>query len=115
MLETDVNTYLPGDLLVKMDIATMAYSVEGRSPFLDHRLMEFARTCPRLKLHGTNGKVLLKAAFRGIVPDEILDRPKMGFGVPSARWFRNDLRTPAGGGAAWTRLSGSRLYQAGGN
>ena len=93
MLHTDVNTYLPGDLLVKMDIATMAYSVEGRSPMLDHHLMEFAASLPaRLKLRGKDGKVLLKAALRGIVPDEILDRPKMGFGVPLARWFRNELR-----------------------
>lgn len=93
MLDTDVNTYLPGDLLVKMDIATMAYSVEGRSPFLDHHLMEFAATLPaELKAHGMNGKILLKSALRGVVPDEILDRPKMGFGVPLPRWFREDVR-----------------------
>jgi asparagine synthase (glutamine-hydrolysing) len=93
MLDADVNTYLPGDLLVKMDIATMAYSVEGRSPFLDHHLMEFAAALPaRLKLRGTTGKVILKSALRGILPDEILDRPKMGFGVPLSRWFRHELR-----------------------
>ena len=93
MLDTDVNTYLPGDLLVKMDIATMAYSVEGRSPFLDHRLMEFAAALPpELKLQRTHGKVLLKSAMRGVVPDEVLDRPKMGFGVPLVRWFREELR-----------------------
>jgi asparagine synthase (glutamine-hydrolysing) len=93
MLDTDVRTYLPGDLLVKMDIATMAYSVEGRSPLLDHHLMEFAAALPpHAKLRGTSGKILLKAALRGIVPDEILDRPKMGFGVPLERWFREELR-----------------------
>jgi asparagine synthase (glutamine-hydrolysing) len=93
MLETDVNTYLPDDLLVKMDIATMAYSVEARSPFLDHHLMEFAAELPpSLKLRGTSGKVLLKHALRGIIPDEILDRPKMGFGVPLPQWFRKELR-----------------------
>ena len=93
MLDTDVNTYLPDDLLVKMDIATMAHSVETRSPFLDHRLMEFSARVPaRHKLDGTSGKVLLKYALRGIVPDEILDRPKMGFGVPLPRWFRKELR-----------------------
>jgi asparagine synthase (glutamine-hydrolysing) len=93
MLDTDVNSYLPDDLLVKMDIATMAYSVEARSPFLDHHLMEFAAALPaRLKLHRTNGKVLLKYALRGIVPDEILDRGKMGFGVPLPHWFRRELR-----------------------
>lgn len=93
MLDTDVNTYLPGDLLVKMDIATMAYSVEGRSPFLDHHLMEFAAALPaRLKLRGTAGKLLLKSAMRNVLPDEVLDRPKMGFGVPLSRWFREELR-----------------------
>lgn len=93
MLYTDIKTYLPGDLLVKVDIATMAYSVEGRSPFLDHHLMEFAATLPaHLKLRGTAGKVLLKSALRGLLPDEVLDRPKMGFGVPLERWFREELR-----------------------
>lgn len=93
MLDTDVNTYLPADLLVKMDIATMAYSVEGRSPFLDHHLMEFAAALsPKHKLHGVGGKLILKSALRGIVPDEILDRPKMGFGVPLSNWFRGELR-----------------------
>jgi len=97
MLDTDVNTYLPDDLLVKMDIATMAYSVEGRSPFLDHKLMEFCAALPQdLKLRGMTGKVLLKSALRGIVPDEVLDRPKMGFGVPLARWFREELRSMPG-------------------
>jgi asparagine synthase (glutamine-hydrolysing) len=93
MLDTDIQTYLPGDLLVKMDIATMAYSVEARSPFLDHRLMEFAAALPgEAKLGGRTGKRLLKKALRGCVPDTILDRPKMGFGVPLARWFREDLQ-----------------------
>jgi asparagine synthase (glutamine-hydrolysing) len=93
MVAADVETYLPADLLVKMDIATMAYSVEARSPFLDHHVMEFAASLPtNEKLRGTNGKRLLKQAMRGIVPDEILDRPKMGFGVPLVRWFREDLR-----------------------
>jgi asparagine synthase (glutamine-hydrolysing) len=93
MLDTDVQTYLPGDLLVKMDIATMAYSVEARSPFLDHHLMEFAASLPSdQKLHGTSGKRLLMSALRGWLPDEVLDRRKMGFGVPLAHWFRNDLR-----------------------
>lgn len=93
MLDTDIQTYLPGDLLVKMDIATMAYSVEARSPFLDQELMAFAAELPaRLKLRGAAGKVLLKSALRGVLPDSILDRPKMGFGVPLYAWFRNELR-----------------------
>ncbi|HEY7201678.1 MAG TPA: asparagine synthase (glutamine-hydrolyzing) [Candidatus Dormibacteraeota bacterium] len=93
MLEADVNHYLPDDLLVKMDVATMAHSLEARSPFLDHRLLEFAaRLPPGLKLRGANGKHLLKAALRGLLPDAVLDRPKMGFGVPMGDWLRTGLR-----------------------
>lgn len=93
MLDVDVNTYLPGDLLAKMDIATMAHSVEARSPLLDHRVMEFAAALPpELKLRGGEGKRLLKSSLRGVLPDAVLDRRKMGFGVPLARWFREELR-----------------------
>jgi asparagine synthase (glutamine-hydrolysing) len=93
MMATDVETYLPGALLVKMDIATMAYSVEARSPFLDHHLMEFAASLPlEHKLDGANGKRLLKKTLRRVLPEEILRRRKMGFGVPLARWFRDELR-----------------------
>ena len=97
MLETDVETYLPGDLLVKMDIATMAYSLEARSPLLDPEVMELGASLPsHLKLRGTEKKVVLRDALRGWIPDAILDRPKMGFGVPIVDWFRHDLRD-------WTR------------
>ncbi|MBV8998607.1 MAG: asparagine synthase (glutamine-hydrolyzing) [Solirubrobacterales bacterium] len=93
MLDVDVNTYLPGDLLVKMDIATMAYSVEARSPFLDQELMQFAASLPiAAKLKGREGKHILRSAMRGVLPDAVLDRKKMGFGVPLVRWFREDLR-----------------------
>jgi len=93
LLDVDIKTYLPGALLVKMDIATMAHSVEARSPFLDQELMQFAASLPGdLKLHGDNGKHILKSAMRGVLPDEILDRNKMGFGVPLVTWFRNELR-----------------------
>jgi asparagine synthase (glutamine-hydrolysing) len=93
MLSVDIETYLPGDLLVKMDIATMAHSLEARSPFLDHKLMEFAAALPpECKLSGETGKVLLKRALSRRLPASILERPKMGFGVPLARWFREDLR-----------------------
>ena len=93
LLDTDTRTYLPGDLLVKMDIATMAHSLEARSPFLDHRLLEFAASLPgSQKLDGDCGKRILKSALRGILPDTILDRRKMGFGVPLVHWFRNELR-----------------------
>lgn len=93
MLATDVHNYLPDDLLVKMDVATMAHSLEGRSPLLDHRLMEFmARVPEHLKVQHSVPKYLLKSALRGIVPDAVLDRPKMGFGVPLGHWLRTSLR-----------------------
>jgi asparagine synthase (glutamine-hydrolysing) len=93
VLEVDVETYLADDLLVKADIATMAHSLEGRSPFLDHELMEFAASVPpELKLHGMERKVLLRRALRAWLPDAVLDRPKMGFGVPLGAWFRGELR-----------------------
>ena len=93
VLAVDIETYLPGDLLVKMDIATMAHSVETRSPFLDHQLLEFAARLPvEMKIRGrSGGKHILKSALTGIVPDAILDRPKMGFGVPLKHWFRGEL------------------------
>jgi asparagine synthase (glutamine-hydrolysing) len=93
LMETDVQMYLPGALLVKMDIATMAYSVEARSPFLDHELMQFAAAVPaELKLAGMSSKRILKLALKRWLPPEILERRKMGFGVPLANWFRTELR-----------------------
>jgi asparagine synthase (glutamine-hydrolysing) len=93
MLAADVETYLPDDLLVKMDIATMAYSVEARSPLLDHVVMEFAASVPpEYKLANGSGKVLLKRALRPFLPAEVLTRPKMGFSVPIARWLREELQ-----------------------
>src|SRR5256714_5373044 len=78
-LLTDTMTYLPNDLLVKMDIASMAVSLEARSPFLDHHLMEFAATLPEhLKLRGTTTKYLLKQVLKKFVPQENLTRAKMG-------------------------------------
>jgi len=95
-LDTDVNLYLADDLLVKMDRATMAHALEARSPFLDHKLMEFVASLPvEFKLLGMQKKRLLKAALRGQLPDVVLDRSKMGFSVPLARWFREDLREMA--------------------
>jgi asparagine synthase (glutamine-hydrolysing) len=93
MLDVDVQTYLPDDLLVKMDIATMASSLEARSPLLDHELMEFAASLPAsLKVRGREKKVALRGALRGWVPDEILDGPKRGFRLPLGNWFRGELR-----------------------
>lgn len=92
-LSADVNLYLADDLLVKMDRATMAHSLEARSPLLDHVLMEFAASLPaHLKLAGREKKYLLKSSLQGVVPDEVFNRPKMGFCVPLAQWFRQDLR-----------------------
>jgi asparagine synthase (glutamine-hydrolysing) len=95
MLEVDVNTYLPDDLLVKVDIASMAYSLEARSPLLDHRLLEFTAGLPgSQKVRGTERKVVMREALRGWIPDRILDGPKRGFGLPMVgRWFRGDLRS----------------------
>ena len=93
MLATDVETYLPGDLLVKMDIATMAYSLEVRSPFLDHKYMETVAGMPAsAKLAGRTTKHLLKEAVRPWLPDDVIDRPKMGFSVPLSEWLRGSLR-----------------------
>ena len=96
-LEADVALYLVDDLLVKMDRATMAHSLEARSPFLDHELMEFAASLPtHFKLAGSETKAILKASLRGMIPDSLLDRPKMGFSVPLSSWFKNELREMAG-------------------
>ncbi len=93
LLDTDVNSYLPGQLLVKADIATMASSLEVRSPLLDHHLMEFAAALPCSdKVHALTTKRILKDALRPWLPDHILDRRKTGFGVPLASWFRGELR-----------------------
>lgn len=103
LLGTDVATYLPNDLLVKMDIATMAHSLEVRSPFLDHNLMEFAARLPvELKLHRGIGKCLLRDIALERLPREVVERPKMGFGVPLASWLRGPLKE-----LAWDTLTDS--------
>jgi asparagine synthase (glutamine-hydrolysing) len=89
----DVSTYLPGDLLPKSDIASMAHSLELRSPLLDHRVVELGLSLPnRLK----RGKLALRRAFAGDLPPLVADRGKTGFGVPLAAWFRGELRDLAG-------------------
>lgn len=93
VLLTDLMTYLPNDLLVKVDIASMTNSLEARSPFLDHELVEFAATLPsKMKLRGTNTKSLLKKVAERLVPREVIYRRKMGFGVPIGKWFREDMK-----------------------
>jgi asparagine synthase (glutamine-hydrolysing) len=96
VLDLDVNNYLPDDLLVKVDVATMSVGLEARAPFIDHHVMEFAASLPpELKLRGATGKYLLKRAVRDLLPPRILERRKMGFGVPIEHWFRHELREMA--------------------
>ncbi|MGZ3425255.1 MAG: asparagine synthase (glutamine-hydrolyzing) [Polyangia bacterium] len=93
MLYLDSRVWLPDDLLVKADKMTMAHAIELRVPFLDHELMEHAWSLPdHLKIHNGVGKALLRKAAVGRVPQAILDRPKMGFGTPTAAWLRGGMR-----------------------
>ncbi|MGP3965778.1 asparagine synthase (glutamine-hydrolyzing) [Nonomuraea sp. 3N208] len=93
ILDVDIATYLPGELLVKVDITTMANSLEARSPFLDHHLMEWAAGLPiDYKVRNGKTKLLLKRAISPWLPKEILTSPKQGFGVPLASWLRGELR-----------------------
>jgi asparagine synthase (glutamine-hydrolysing) len=97
VLDVDVSYYLSDCLLVKVDIATMAHGLEGRSPMLDHEFMAFAASLPSdLKLRGTDTKYIFKKAVRDLLPAEIIDRPKKGFSVPLERWFRQELREMSG-------------------
>ena len=94
LLDIDLHSYLPGALLPKVDISTMAYSLEARSPLLDHDVVEFAASLPvKMKVDGNETKVLLKRVARDWLPHEIVDRKKMGFGIPRDSWLRNELRT----------------------
>jgi len=89
----DVLSYLPCDILTKVDIATMAFSLEARCPFLDHHVVELAARMPiGLKMSGGRGKRILLETFADLLPESIQSRPKMGFGVPLSQWFRNELR-----------------------
>jgi asparagine synthase (glutamine-hydrolysing) len=91
-LYTDLHTYLPGDLLVKTDRMGMAASIEPRSPFLDHKVVEWAARLPdHFKVRGLSGKYLLRKAFAEELPDSIKRRGKQGFGIPLGAWFRGPL------------------------
>jgi len=95
IMRLDLNTYLPDDLLVKSDRASMAASLEVRLPFLAYPLVEFALSLPpSLKLHGMNltTKYLLKKAIAPYLPESIIKRPKKGFGIPVAKWLRSDFK-----------------------
>ncbi|HQU81981.1 MAG TPA: asparagine synthase (glutamine-hydrolyzing) [Pyrinomonadaceae bacterium] len=94
LLYLDSKTYLPSDILTKVDRMTMATSLEARVPLLDHELIEFVETIPpELKLKGTTTKYIFKKAMEGIVPNEILYREKQGFGVPIGEWINSQLKT----------------------
>ncbi len=89
----DLKTYLVGDINTKVDRASMAHSLEVREPLMDHKLIEWLATLPSsMKVRGQEGKFLLKKAMEPQLPDDVLYRPKMGFSVPLARWFRGPLK-----------------------
>jgi asparagine synthase (glutamine-hydrolysing) len=92
-LQVDQAYYLPDDILYKTDRMSMAHSLEVRPPFLDHRIVEFARSLPqKLKIRGFQQKFILKELMRGKLPDFVLDRKKSGFDIPTHEWFRGPLR-----------------------
>jgi asparagine synthase (glutamine-hydrolysing) len=93
MIRSDLAAYLPGDLLVKVDIATMANSLELRSPMLDVNVVEWGLSLPRkYKIKGFETKHILKDVARSLVPSNLIDRPKMGFGIPRAEWLRTGMK-----------------------
>jgi asparagine synthase (glutamine-hydrolysing) len=93
ILAVDYKTYLPDDIMVKVDRATMSVALEGREPFLDHRIIEWAAQLPMdLKIRGKEKKYLLKKIAHRYIPEEMLQKPKMGFGIPMMIWFKDELK-----------------------
>lgn len=94
ILAVDYKTYLRDDILVKVDRATMSVSLEGREPFLDHRVLEFAAKLPDdMKIHNGKSKFILKELCHRYIPYELMNRPKAGFAIPLAKWLRNEFRS----------------------
>jgi asparagine synthase (glutamine-hydrolysing) len=94
VLLTDMKLVLPGDMLVKVDLMSMANSLEVRSPFLDHEVVDFAFSLPAsYKINGRMKKRIVQDAFRSMLPEEIYNRPKHGFDIPMQDWFKNEMRS----------------------
>lgn len=107
----DYKTYLPGDILTKVDRASMAHSLEVRTPFLDYEFVEWASKLPSsIKLRGSEGKHILKRALEPVLPREVLYRTKQGFAVPLDMWFRGSLRTRLADTVRGERLAGCGIF-----
>ncbi|MEO5668167.1 MAG: asparagine synthase-related protein, partial [Bdellovibrionota bacterium] len=112
MMLLDTMTYLPNDILVKVDRAAMAVSLETRAPFLDHTIFEFAHSLPlEMKIHGGQGKVILRKLLDRYVPRGLVDRPKMGFGVPIVDWLRGPLKEWSSDLLSPERLRASGIFE----
>uniref|UniRef100_UPI0026357042 asparagine synthase C-terminal domain-containing protein n=1 Tax=Sulfurihydrogenibium sp. TaxID=2053621 RepID=UPI0026357042 len=93
MMLYDIKTYLPDDILVKVDRATMSVALEGREPFLDHKILEWTSMLPvEFKYKNGVSKYILRKILYKYIPKELIDRPKQGFGVPIYEWFKTDLK-----------------------
>jgi asparagine synthase (glutamine-hydrolysing) len=111
---TDLKTYLPGDILTKVDRASMAHALEVRVPILDHKFAEWTGTIPAgAKLKGREGKAIFKKALEPLLPEEVLYRPKMGFGVPLAGWLRGPARARVLASLKGEALRGCGLFEVG--
>jgi asparagine synthase (glutamine-hydrolysing) len=107
----DMHTYLVGDINTKVDRASMAHSLEVREPLMDHELVEWVSSLPTsLKIRGQEGKYLLKKAMEPYVPDEVMYRPKMGFAVPIANWFRGPLKARVRDAVLGSRLLDTGIF-----